>query len=145
MKTLGGWATSVKNFIIPATRLEKMWIVSTSTMNKGQAVILDIVFLADEELIEWLAGLSEKEWFENKDDYIKQYYGKMKVKTFEPVAGQEIGNINVSKLSKEYSSGVVIFARYNNEKKNVAVVSNMKEIVIKLSGESFEVAELPTR
>ncbi len=145
MKALSDSWTSVKNFIVPATRLEKIWIVSTSTMNKGQAVILDFVFLADEELIDWLAGLSEKEWFDNKEDYIKQYYGKMKVKTFEPVAGQEIGNVNVTKLSKEYSAGVVIFARYNNGKKNVAVVSNMKRIVVKLSEESFEVAELPAK
>jgi hypothetical protein len=137
---------TVKDFIFPLNRVKVVSIITTSNMNEGYAIPLDIVFVNDKELLQTLSGTKAKEWFAGREDYMKQYPAKIRVAAWEVVPGQDLEDIDVSAVSKG-SIGAVVYARYNNidQQKQTAVVQDISYIAITLDKSAFNVVAYKPR
>lgn len=130
---------------IPGTSGNSKLLVSVhiaDNANDGNPVALDLVMVADKELLEKLREMTAEEWFKNKEqiklDFPKK--GQVEVKNWEWVPGQLVP-VNEIIVPPEIRGGIV-FANYFKPGAHRAVVNPRKHFTIRLGQEKLQIETL---
>jgi len=112
-----------------------------SNANRGHPVALDILLVADKDLLKELQKMSAVEWFEKRDQIILDHpkEGELVVSRWEWVPGQVI-SLDQVKVAPEVKAAI-IFANYFTPGEHRAVVDPRRDVQIKLGESKLEVSQ----
>jgi type VI secretion system protein len=115
-------------------------IVVASGANQNNPVALDLVMVMDKNLLKQLAKTSAKDWFQQREQFQRDYPGKMEVVGWEWVPGQIAGPIKVQVPSK--AVGAYLYANYFTPGDHRALVDLKTPISVSLREADLAVTQL---
>jgi type VI secretion system protein len=127
--TPSGSLSALKNISLSADKL----------LNNGAPVAVDLVLVLDKKPLAVLGALRAGEWFNNRQDLLRQYPSQLKVTSWEIVPGQVIQPTNVSEDQGKLVA-VLIFANYSGEQSFRADASSMQNVRVHLSKDDFSIS-----
>ena len=116
--------------------IETVTITTSEEMNNNWPVAIDMVRSHDERLLERIGQLSAKDWFEQKEDFTRNY-PELQVDGWEPVPNQQIGPVDVDP-GEDWSG--YIFADYRNSRSNRVRLNVEQNVILRLNQNDFTVA-----
>jgi type VI secretion system protein len=119
--------------------LNKISLSADKLLNNGAPVAVDLVLVFDKKPLAVLGALRASEWFNNRQDLLRQYPSHLKVTSWEIVPGQMIQPTNVSEDQGKLVA-VLIFANYLGERSFRADASSMQNIRVRLSKDDFSIS-----
>jgi type VI secretion system protein len=79
--------------------------------NNDTPVAMDIVAVADDNLVQMFVGMDVKGWFSQKEKFVANRPNSINIRTFEVVPGQSIGDQEYSWSDRRKYKAVFIFAK----------------------------------
>ena len=119
--------------------LQKISLSADRLSNNGTPVAVDLVLVLDQKPLAGLASLRASEWFNNRQDFIRQYPNQLRVTSWEIVPGQVLAPLIVPG-EQEKLVGVLIFADYPGERSFRADASKRPTVRVHLSKDDFSIA-----
>jgi len=110
--------------------------------NSGNPVAVDLVLVADKELLKELQKLPASEWFEKRNQFILDHpkEGELVVTRWEWVPGQVI-KVDQMRVAPEVKAAL-IFANYFNPGEHRAVIDPRRDVQIRLGERKLEVSQV---
>lgn len=107
--------------------------------NGGNPVALDLLLVADKDLLKELQKMTASQWFERREQIVLDHpkQGELVVVSREWSPGQVVAP-NTVKVAPEVRAAVV-FANYFNPGEHRAVLDPRRDVLIKLGDEKIEV------
>ena len=117
-------ATSRKN-----TRFT-IQVVVADTANQNSPIPVDFVMVEDKKLLQEVAKLSAKDWFDRRVQVQRDFAAKVQVVSWEWVPGEHGGPIDVDVAGK--TLGAFLFANYGNGGEHRAAVDVNTPVIVSL-------------
>jgi hypothetical protein len=108
--------------------------------NQNFPIAMDLVTVADKQVIGEVAKLSAKDWFDRRTQILRDFQGKVSVASWEWVPGQHAGPISIAIAKK--TRVAYVFANYINAGGHRALVDVRAPVVINLGPEDFSIQPL---
>lgn len=121
------------------TRFSIQVIVSDAA-NQNSPIPVDFVMVGDKKLLQEVAKLSAKDWFDRRVQVQRDFPTKVQVVSWEWVPGQHEGPIAVS--IARATRAAFLFANYSNGGTNRAAVDPKTPVIVTLGPEDFTVQRL---
>lgn len=131
-------ASKLGSYIFPEQQLRLLSIMSSTDVNGGYPVALDLVVITDQKVFDALSVLRASEWFAGKTDYMRQHQKVLQVMSWEVVPKQEMTNISMPAFDGS-TVGILVFADYLGDRSYRAIVKDQKNVAILLKNNDFEV------
>ena len=136
--SVSGMVTS----LMPSGSLPALQTFSLSAdrlSNNGAPVAVDLVLVLDKKPLVMLGALRASDWFNNRQDLLRQYPNQLRVTSWEIVPGQVINPTTVLGDQGKLM-GVLVFADYPGEQSFRADASSMRSVQVHLSKNDFSIA-----
>jgi type VI secretion system protein len=133
--------SSLVSNLTPSSSLSPLQKISLSAdrlSNNGAPVAVDLVLVLDQKPLSDLVALRASEWFNNRQDFMRQYPNKLHVTSWEIVPGQVIAPQKVQG-DQEKLVGVLIFADYPGERSFRADASKKSTVRVHLFKNDFSI------
>jgi type VI secretion system protein len=121
------------------TRFSIQVIVSDSA-NQNSPIPVDFVMVGDKKLLQEVAKLSAKDWFDRRVQVQRDFPTKVQVVSWEWVPGQHEGPIAVQ--IARATRAAFLFANYANGGTNRAAIDPKSPVIVSLGPEDFTVQRL---
>jgi type VI secretion system protein len=108
--------------------------------NQNSPIPMDFVMVADKKLVQEVAKMSAKDWFDRRIQVQRDFGAKAQVVSWEWVPGQQSGPIAVE-VPKQ-ARAAFLFARYANAGDHRAAVDLKNSVAVNLGPEEFSVQQL---
>lgn len=132
--SVGDWFSNFQS----NKKLQNISIFSDADANEGYPVAVDVVFVSDQKVLDFLSGLRSAEWFLNKSDYMRNNPKLLTIFAWEIVPGQKFYNVDVSTPSLS-AIGVFIFANFDGSKNYRMLIQGEKTVSIRLRRDDYEI------
>jgi hypothetical protein len=108
--------------------------------NQNYPIAMDLVTISDKKVIPEVGKLSSRDWFERRNQILRDTGGRVSVASWEWVPGQHAGPIAVAIAPK--TRVAYVFAKYLNGGSHRALVDVKHPVVINLGPEDFSIQAL---
>jgi type VI secretion system protein len=115
-------------------------VVVAEAANQNSPVPVDFVMVADKKLLQEVAKLSAKDWFDRRVQVQRDFPTKLKVISWEWVPEEHVGPIDVDVAGN--TLGAFLFANYANGGEHRAAVDVKTPVIVSLGAEDFSVQRL---
>jgi type VI secretion system protein len=115
-------------------------VVVSDSANQNSPIPVDFVTVEDKKLLQEVAKLSAKDWFDRRVQVQRDFPTKVQVVSWEWVPGQHGGPIAVE--IARGSRGAFLFANYANGGEHRAAVDPKSPVIVTLGAEDFSVQRL---
>lgn len=119
--------------------LQSLSLSADRLSNNGAPVAVDLLLVFDKRTLPVLSALRASEWFNNRQDLLRQYPNHLRVTSWEIVPGQVIQPTQVAEEQSKLVA-VLIFANYHGEQSFRADASNMQNVRVHLSKDDFSIS-----
>jgi type VI secretion system protein len=108
--------------------------------NQNSPIPMDFVMVSDKKLLQEVAKLSAKDWFDRRIQVQRDYGAKAQVVSWEWVPGEHTGAVAIDVPGKTMAA--FLFAQYLNAGDHRAAVNVKSPIAVSLGAEEFTVQQL---
>jgi type VI secretion system protein len=108
--------------------------------NQNSPIPMDFVMVSDKKLLQEVAKLSAKDWFDRRVQIQRDFGPKAQVVSWEWVPGQHSGPVAIDVPGKTLSA--FLFAQYLNAGEHRAAVNVKWPVAVNLGAEEFSVQPL---
>ena len=115
-------------------------VVVSDSANQDSPIPVDFVMVADKKLLQEVAKLSAKDWFDRRMQVQRDFPTKLKVVSWEWVPGEHQGPIAVEVAGG--TRAAFLFANYTNGGDHRAAVDVNSPVIVTLGPEDFSVQRL---
>lgn len=115
-------------------------VVVSDSANQNSPIPVDFVMVGDKKLLQEVAKLSAKDWFERRIQVQRDFPTKVQVVSWEWVPGQHGGPIAVQ-IARE-TMAAFLFANYSNGGEHRAAVDPRTPVIVTLGTDDFSVQRL---
>ena len=115
-------------------------VVVSDSANQNSPIPVDFVMVEDKKLLQEVAKLSAKDWFDRRVQVQRDFPAKVQVVSWEWVPGQHEGPIAVE--IARGSRGAFLFANYANGGEHRAAVDPRTPVIVNLGTDDFSVQRL---
>jgi len=115
-------------------------VVVSDSANQNSPIPVDFVMVEDKKLLQEVAKLSAKDWFDRRVQVQRDFPTKVQVVSWEWVPGQHGGPIAVE--IARGARGTFLFANYANGGEHRAAVDPKTPVIVNLGADDFSVQRL---
>jgi type VI secretion system protein len=115
-------------------------VLVSESANQNSPIPVDFVMVGDKKLLQEVAKLSAKDWFDRRMQVMRDFPAKVQVLSWEWVPGSKGGPIGV--LVSKSTLGSFIFANYANSGEHRAAVDVNSPVIVSLGPDDFAVQRL---
>ena len=115
-------------------------VVVSDAANQNSPIPVDFVMIEDKKLLQDVAKISAKDWFDRRLQVQRDFAAKVQVLSWEWVPGEHGGPISVD--TAKGTRGAFIFANYTNAGEHRAAVDMSSPVIINLGPDDFSVQRL---
>jgi hypothetical protein len=115
-------------------------VVVSDAANQNSPIPVDFVMVADKKLLQEVAKLSAKDWFDRRVQVQRDFPTKVQVVSWEWVPGQHGGPIAVE--VDRGTRAAFLFANYSNGGEHRAAVDPKYPVIVNLGADDFSVQRL---
>jgi type VI secretion system protein len=115
-------------------------IVVAEGANQDSPIPVDFVAVGDKKLLQEVAKLSAKDWFERRVQVSRDFGERVQVVSWEWVPGEHAGPISIDVAGN--TLGAFLFANYANAGDHRAVIDVRIPVVLTLAAEQFSLQQL---
>jgi len=115
-------------------------VVVSDSANQDSPIPVDFVMVGDKKLLQEVAKLSAKDWFDRRVQVQRDFPTKVQVVSWEWVPGQHEGPIAVE-IARGLR-GAFLFANYANGGEHRAAVDPKTPVIVNLGADDFSVQRL---
>ncbi len=124
--------------LLPDVNIKTVQIVASSKANQGFPVAVDVVAVNDEILIKTIEGLSAKDWFSGREQFLTDHSETTVIISREVVPGKRAPIIELARSTRVNAKAVFIFANYINQSVNRLKIDFIEEAQVVLSPNTIE-------
>lgn len=115
-------------------------VVVSDSANQNSPIPVDFVMVADKKLLQEVAKLSAKDWFDRRIQVQRDFPTKVQVVSWEWVPGEHGGPIAVE--VNRGTRAAFLFANYSNGGEHRAAVDPKYPVIVSLGADDFSVQRL---
>jgi type VI secretion system protein len=115
-------------------------VIVSDSANQNSPIPVDFVMVGDKKLLQEVAKLSAKDWFDRRTQVQRDFPTKVQVVSWEWVPGQHGGPIAVQ-IARQ-TRAAFLFANYSNGGEHRAAVDPKTPVIVTLGAEDFSVQRL---
>jgi type VI secretion system protein len=115
-------------------------VVVADAANQNSPIPVDFVMVGDKKLLQEVAKLSAKDWFDRRLQVQRDFPTKLQVVSWEWVPGEHAGPIDVDVAGN--TRGAFLFANYANGGEHRAAVDVKAPAIVTLGSDDFSVQRL---
>ena len=124
--------------LLPDVNIETIQIVASSKANQGFPVAVDVVVVNDELLLKTVEGLSAKDWFSGRGQFLTDHSETAVIVSREVVPGKRAPIIELARSIRVDAKAVFIFANYIDQSVNRLRIDSIEEAQVVLSAKTIE-------
>ncbi|MDC0158585.1 hypothetical protein OAI47_02430 [Rhodospirillaceae bacterium] len=124
--------------LLPDVNIETIQIVASSKANQGFPVAVDVVVVNDELLLKTVEGLSAKDWFSGREQFLIDHSETAVIIAREVVPGKRAPIIELARSTRVNAKAVFIFANYIDQSVNRLRIDSIEEAQVVLSPTTIE-------
>ncbi|OUU03342.1 MAG: hypothetical protein CBB92_01575 [Flammeovirgaceae bacterium TMED32] len=124
--------------LLPDVNIKTVQIVASSKANQGFPVAVDVVVVNDEILIKTIEGLSAKDWFSGRQQFLTDHSETTVIISREVVPGKRAPIIELARSTRVNAKAVFIFANYIDQSVNRLKIDFIEEAQVVLSPNTIE-------
>ena len=124
--------------LLPDVNIETIQIVASSKANQGFPVAVDVVVVNDELLLKTVEGLSAKDWFSGREQFLTDHSETAVIIAREVVPGKRAPIIELARSTRVNAKAVFIFANYIDQSVNRLRIDSIEEAQVVLSPTTIE-------
>jgi len=124
--------------LLPDVNIKTIQIVASSKANQGFPVAVDVVVVNDELLLKTVEGLSAKDWFSGRGQFLTDHSETAVIVSREVVPGKRAPIIELARSIRVDAKAVFIFANYIDQSVNRLRIDSIEEAQVVLSAKTIE-------
>lgn len=100
-------------FFVSTVRLDSITLDVAPQANDGSPIAVDFVAVRDPELLERLSGIGARQWFAEREQYLRDANQRLSIRSLELVPGQFVEALDWQ-LADGKVAGLLVFAGYGD-------------------------------
>jgi len=143
---LGAACGASKNVRVPVVSRARtsqkfsIQVVVADSANQDSPIPVDFVAVQAKKLVQEVAKLSAKDWFDRRVQVMRDFQTKVQVVSWEWVPGEHAGPVSIDVAPKTLAA--FLFANYSNSGEHRAAVDVRTPVVVTLGAEEFSLQQL---
>ena len=140
-----GGSSDIMSTIKSALKLEptKVWLETVyfevdQKLNNDAPVTVDLVIIYDDKILDTLKGLTATQFFEQKEQIIRDNAKNIDIHTFDIIPGQTLPPQPI-KPKKVTGKGILVFALYGTPGDHRQLVGADRAITIQMNAKDFKI------